>query len=447
MEMFAPSSLKKESLSVFAKASKEYRGHLNAAPMTLSYEEAFFGGLGIRCPKRPPDAPAQTMMERYSECCPGFFSDRACLQVFEMICNALGWSRHGSSQEKQDLYYTDMSEAFSFHHFTPSILLTSDQHPIMEGTSKALRLNPGIAKALTRVPEPKLGIVWADSLEDGLYTSQKYHYTALFLTTLLDSMRQHGDTGEIDFIEIGAGFGAVPRMIAAARKDLDKEGIRIRSFSIFDMRSIINLQRWYLNRTLGSLVELRDWIDEPLPLEDAPTPTQSGRPLPYNLAKQPRDSWNARLTNQRSDWGSKAGSAATKIWPEILGVWSPDAPLRVDFVDQNQRDLFVNLFGSAHATEESAKGRRAHRVLYACNSWHEFVMSDFMWYYNHLVAAPTWQMGVDWIVYVSNRGWYQNDAKEALLLEPREHYGFDVVHESCSPETCVRVLRRQNQKK
>ncbi|CAE8593063.1 unnamed protein product, partial [Polarella glacialis] len=116
-----------------------------------------------------------------------------------------------------------------------------------------------LANILTKTPEPTEGILWANIVN---FTSPKFFYSSFFLTLILQHLREAGESGTMDFFEIGAGFGSVPRMLAAAKQDLSKEGFNIRRYTILDVRPIINLQRWYLNKTLGASVELRDWHTE-----------------------------------------------------------------------------------------------------------------------------------------------------------------------------------------
>merc|ERR1712156_1234188 len=82
----------------------------------------------------------------------------------------------------------------------------------------------------------------------------------------------------------------------------------------------------------------------------------------------------------------------------------PEAGLQVDFVDTDMRDQFSHHYSEASTTcsYDGAQGEkvcaeapssRATRVLIAVNSWHEFPMADFLWYYNTFVAAPVWRAG------------------------------------------------------
>jgi len=383
----------------------------------VTYHELVFGGHGIDCPV----VEGESLYQAIGRCCPGFFEPKSCNQVYELLSSGLGWGRHKEDEEAKDVYYSDMSEAFAFHHFTPSMMMSSEIH--QQGSNaiqQAMSLNRSIAEALTAVPEPTTGIAWASKV---IFRSPKYTFATLMLTRLFTRMQLRNEAGLVDFIEVGGGFGSVPRLLTAARKGLRQEGFDVRSYSIFDLPSIINLQRWYLKKTLTTDVEIRDWHSS----------------APHKV-----------LGEERGNWGRKAserGGAAGRLWPEVTGSQTLHGelkPLRVDLVDPDHRDLFAHLFGAAHAAEaDQSPPKRPARVLLAVNSWHEFVLEDFLWYYNHFVAAPSWQMGVDWIVYVSNRAWVQNDAKEALLLESRPQYGFEIDEEDCNEKTCFRILRRQ----
>merc|ERR1712079_508872 len=168
---------------------------------------------------------------------------------------------------------------------------------------------------------------------------------------------------------IGAGYGALPLLVASARQRLLSldQPIDVQSHTVFDVRHAIELQDWYLHKTIGAKAYVHRW-----PIE-TPDPT--------------------------NPWG---GDSAAK------------APLRIDLVDQEQRDVFIHTFSRLGASDDSEAAsasrigapsvrKRPLRVLIAVNSWHEFAMTEFLWYYNTFVTGPVWHMAVDYILYVSNR--------------------------------------------
>lgn len=421
----------------FQKSAKEVIRALDKAPHSLSYFEVLFRGLGLDCqPGLPgalpadghlPDSEGPDPYSEWARCCwsYGLFGSKPCNLIFEMMAHALGSGRHQSLPER-DAYYANMSELWAFHHFTPSMILSTDIDPSLKPLAMAESTDAELAAALSAVPEPSLGIVWAEHVT---FESPKFIWGVYFLTLLFSTMRKAGAGGAVDFIELGAGFGSLPRLLATAKARLlgAQPPVGVRSYTVFDVRSVIDLQRWYLNKTVGDLIRQWDWGDE--------QPDEAG------------------LRAARSFNDSRAGGgpgAARALWRKAEqgqeGAASADAPLRVDFVDTDMRDLFCHLYAEAHSEEMSAAPEpgkpRPARVLVAVNSWHEFTMPDFLWYYNAFVAAPVWRTGVDWILYVSNRAWPQNDAKEALLLEPRPHFRFEVRYEDCSAATCTRILQR-----
>lgn len=168
---------------------------------------------------------------------------------------------------------------------------------------------------------------------------------------------------------------------------------------MLDVRHAIDLQKWYLNKTLGDNVQIRDW-----PVED-------------------------QAMVGSSHWHSR----------------SKDEPLWVDLVDGGQRDAFVHAYGRAHASARLASSSSADmplRVLFAVNSWHEFHLPEYLWYYNTFVTGPSWLAPADYIFYVSNREWDMNSEKEKLLLEPWPGPHLEVVFEDCNHITCERLFRR-----
>jgi len=376
----------------FQKATQEFRDHLNREPHSLSYFEVLFHGLGLNCTEQfvPGSGPRPTSADPYlqwARCCAatGVFGNKACNSLFEMMAHALGRGGRlrGASEPESGAYYGNMSELWAFHHFTPSVLGSSDAtEPHGEQLRRAYDVDAELAGSLKAVGEPSLGILWAEYVD---YTSTKFMDGVYYLTLLLDTMRRAGAAEEVDLVEVGAGFGSMPRLLAQARprmRDLAGGGVSVRSYTLFDVRSVIDLQRWCLGRTAGDSVLQRDWADAGL-----------------------------EAAMDAAGWG-RAGSARA-LWPEVLAAGPPAErlpPLRVDFVDPDARDLFAHLYAEAHGEEVEAgaaatggAARRPSRALIAVNSWHEFVMADYLWYYNTLVASPLWRMGVDWILYVSNR--------------------------------------------
>jgi len=89
----------------------------------------------------------------------------------------------------EDEYNIDMSEQWAFHHFTPSVLMSSDvtTNP-RDDLDKAKALDSKIAQALSADGEPMLGIVWAEHWPG--YRSPKFLYGVHFLT-LASSTYEH----------------------------------------------------------------------------------------------------------------------------------------------------------------------------------------------------------------------------------------------------------------
>jgi len=264
-----------------------------------------------------------------------------------------------------------------------------------------------------------LGIVWADHIgaasegSDRGYRSPKFNFGVEFLTRIFDGLRRAG-VKTVDMFEIGAGYGSMPRFMASAKKALLDASIPVyvRNYAIMDMRSVIDLQRWYLKKTAGDFIRQSDWSDPS-----------------HRCSVQAVHCWRPGGTDGL--W------ALDRIDPQ--SAQQRAAPLNVDFVDTDKRDVFAHIYADAHTQDESDPS--VARVLFAVNSWHEFAMQDFMWHYNTFVAAPTWRMGVDFIFYVSNREWFRNAEKEALMMHPRSVH-FVLELEECSPITCIRVFRR-----
>merc|ERR1712194_811081 len=145
-------------------------------PKKLSFFDVLFTGMGIKCePLSAEEAASKTVYDEFNRCCAGFSSmQQSCMQLLEMMFTAIG---HRALKEPggADKYYTDFSEQFAFHHFTPSLLLSTDvQSEPRDDLKKATALDPGIAGALTADGEPTLGIVWAEYSSG--YLSPKFCY-------------------------------------------------------------------------------------------------------------------------------------------------------------------------------------------------------------------------------------------------------------------------------
>merc|ERR1712048_675138 len=98
---------------------------------------------------------------------------------------------------------------------------------------------------------------------------------------------------------------------------------------------------------------------------------------------------------------------------------SDDAPLRIELVEREFRDIFVlNYSQASKKIAQERNGSRPLRLAIAINSWHEMPMSEYMWYYKEFIAGPDWHMAADWVFYVSNVEWNQNAKKQELLLGP-----------------------------
>ena len=396
--------------------------------MIISYPVYYLRYLYTTIHRRAEDVARQASdpYATWVRCCDhtGLFGHSGCNAIFEMMASALGRGRHGRLPSRQDAYYRDMSEMWAFHHFTPSILAVEDGEEPDVMLRRARELDAELAGALEVSGEPTLGIVWG-GFERTRNRSRKFMAGVYFLTLLCGEMRKASPPGGgdlvLDLVEIGAGYGSVPRLLSKARRRLADlppgRRVRVRSYQILDVRFVIDLQRWYLNRTAGGDIRQRDWEE----------PERPGQENDY-LAR----------VAEAGGWGAESG-APRAFWPP---PGEPEAPLPVDFVDTNARDLFSHLYGEARSAELAGSEPAPVRALYAVNSWHEFPMPDFMWYYNNLIAAPVSRGGVQWILYISNRHWSYNDEKEALLLQPRTHFRFEAVYERCVELTCFRVLRR-----
>mmetsp|Transcript_125658 Transcript_125658/g.355442 ORF Transcript_125658/g.355442 Transcript_125658/m.355442 type:complete len:532 (+) Transcript_125658:105-1700(+) len=393
------------SYQVFEKAAKEFQKTLDDLPKALSYFEVLFHGLGIECEAREGSNPVDDLYR----CCPQWYGPASCDVIFHMIAAALA-QRMKRSPGGEDAYYEEFSQHWAFHHYAPSMLLSehvSDKSS-QAAFDRAFHIHGGIAGALAGGGEPPLGIVWAGHAP-GHFRSFKFLHGVLSLTLALSTVqRREGATGgggrAVHLVEIGAGYAALPRLVAAARQRLLglEPPVDVQSHTVFDVRHSAELQEWYLRKTLGEGADVHRWPPE-------------GRP-------------------------GVAGPAAVP-W---RGQGAADAPLRIDLVDQEQRDAFIYTYGQAvgAAAPEVGGGGRPVRVLIAVNSWHEFGMTEYLWYYNTFVTGPAWHMSADYILYVSNREWGSNAQKERMVLEPGRGHDFSVEFEECTEITCTRLLRR-----
>jgi len=396
------------SFQGFEKVAHALRRLFDEMPYRLSYFDVLFTGLGIQCePSEATLVGGATAMDDYVRCCRRS-SSQACMQIFEMLAIALGHQQR-KALGGEDEYYRDFSEHWAFHHFTPSILRSSDvpEEP-RTALADAFELDSDIAGALAAEGEPMLGIEWGALLRD--FKSPKFCYGINFLTLLFKRLQasQAYEARPVEIFEVGAGYGSLPRIVAAAKQRLRRLSapINVQRYVVLDRRSATDLQRWYLDKTLGSdRVHIADW----------------------------------------------ATPGVTASWPE-----PETAPLRVDLVEHERRDQFVHEYSMAAAMDEAdtASGASAAptpatrslprplRLLIAVNSWHEMPMTEFFWYYNAFVTGPSWQVAADWIFYVSNREWSGNDAKEQLLLGPGPRKQFDVRESQCSETNCLYLLQR-----
>lgn len=395
---------KKRSFALFEKSGYLYRKTLDDMPKSLSYFDVLINGLGINCePSADVLAGNSSAVQEFSRCCSSsiFGDTQPCMQVFEMFAKALG-HRQLQTDGGLEAYFKTFSEQWAFHHFTPSILKDSDHSGDPCGYfDMAFEIDSELAGALSADGEPMLGIVWAKHAHG--YKSPKFCYGVYFLTIVFRYLQKYieQETISLEIFEVGAGYGSLPRIVASAKKRLQAlaEPIDVRRYVVLDVRSVTDLQKWYLNETLGaSLVDVQDWS-----AEDA----------------------NASLAEAAS------------------------APLRVELVDRDRRDLFVHAHGEATASHSGPSsstgivpGSRPLRLLIAVNSWHEMPMTEYFWYYNTFVAGPSWLIAADWILYLSNRQWPHNAEKEKLLLGSGQGQKFQVRYEYCSEITCTRLLQR-----
>lgn len=245
--------LKGRSFAAFEKAAVGFRKALDDAPRQLSWFEVLFSGMGIKCDPSVVDsveATSTAVYDVFNRCCTGL--NQPCMQIFEMLAVAIG-HKERRKPGGEDNYYNDMSEQFAFHHFTPSVLMSTDvKTDPRDDLDKAFVLHPGIAGALTADGEPMLGIVWAEHW-DG-YRSPKFLYGVHFLTLALKNIFGTGEESRpLEIFEVGGGYGSLPRIIAGARQRLLNlaPSIDVQRYTVLDVRSVIDLQQWYSAGTHG----------------------------------------------------------------------------------------------------------------------------------------------------------------------------------------------------
>jgi len=392
----------------FESAATKFRAALDDYPKALSYFEILFHGSGIECEHadsssswEPGVDAAPSAFAEFWRCCTEVDASNQCMRVFEMIAAAVGYKRK-REPGGEDTYYRDFSEQWAFHHFTPSILLSSDVAPgeprnLLE---EAKRFDPDVAQALMAEAEPSLGIVWAEHADS--YVSHKFCHAVYHLTVALGLLRVLLGSGQsLDVFEVGAGYGNYPRLLASARQRLLglKVPIDVQRYVVFDVRSAIDLQLWYLTRTLGARVEISDW-----------------RTL-------------------KADNGERLSANRPVL-----------APLSLELVEREERDLFVHAYAQAQqlSADPDAAGvtKGPQRLLIAVNSWHEMPMSEYFWYHNTFIAGPAWHLRVGWVLYVANQEWYRTEEKQRLLLSPGPGYRFEVRFNRCVPSSCIWLLQR-----
>mmetsp|Transcript_28848 Transcript_28848/g.79510 ORF Transcript_28848/g.79510 Transcript_28848/m.79510 type:complete len:575 (+) Transcript_28848:109-1833(+) len=421
----------------FEAAALKFRADLADLPKALTYREVLFDGLGQDCQPVPTGDSAQagadvdsaSVWDDFHRCCnEPFPMTTVCMQIFEMLMNAVGRVR-SRADGSEDAYYGELSEQWAFRHFNPGIFVATDMKDGPTMLSEASDLYPGVANALVDVGEPTLGIVWAD-LMPGPHRSPKFFSGVWHLTHVLHAARADGRP--LDVFEIGAGYGTLARLLAGSRQRLLllEPPVDVRSYTAFDVQSVTALQHWYLARSIEpGHARLHHW-----PLEEEGRAACSG---PWRTCGGP---WGF----QRADANVTGKSAeAEALWPQHRGAADP---LVVHLVDRANRDLFVHLYSEANVVVEEAaqpSRQRPVRVLIAVNSWHEMPQSEWLWYYNEFVAGPRWRVAADWILYVSNQEWDNSDAKEALLMSPGPGgHRFETHWKECTKVTCNHVLRR-----
>lgn len=399
-----------ESWYGFEKATKEFQKALDRLPEVLSYADVLFDGLREQCDEAPTGGPRDVFAD-FERCCrKHVFMRPGCLTLLEMISMGLA-ERMRRDPGGEDAYYAEFSQHWAFHHFTPSLLTGGGG---VEGDDEkayhvAFDINWNLADAFVRdETEPKLGVVWAEHAT-GRYVSPKFYYGVFYLTLALDAARRASPARPVEIFEIGAGYGSLPRLSASARHrllHLPGGPLDIQSYTIMDLRSVNDLQRWYLSKTLGVEAEIRE------------------------------------------DWAVRGPATLAEGFPApLFAERSAEAPLRIDLVERDARDAFAHLYRrerdpamSSAAADLHSAGRTPVRVLVAVNSWHEMAMPEFLWYFNSFVTGPAAALAADWILYVSNPQWQGNDAKVRMLLDPS--HGLILDYERHTATNSYRLFRR-----
>merc|ERR1712232_410650 len=399
----------------FEKAALDLQRSLEELPRSLTYREVLFEGLGRDCEAARHGS--GTVWEDFHRCCDEPFPiSSSCMLIFEMMMNAVGRGQR-KTEEGEDTYFGEMSEQWAFRHFNPSMMFDNEHSKNVAKFAEAFDFDADIAQALADEGEPTLGIVWADLAAS--FQSAKFLQSVFYLTLLLHSVRADSGPRPIDVFEIGAGYGTLPRLLAGSRQRLLAMGraLDIQSYAALDVRSVNDLQRWYLQKSLNDRVEVRGW------------------PLPESAG------------TKAGQWRTTAGpwKSTTGVAP-LWGSRHAGSPLLVDLVDRTHRDLFVHLYSEAHNSESSGASGDALqpvRLLVAVNSWHEMPQTEWLWYYNEFVAGPSWRVAADWILYVSNQEWDASDDKEAMLLQPSFAHRFETHWQRCEDVTCIRLFKRR----
>lgn len=408
----------------FQGVEKAYHGllrQLEDLPRGLDYRELIYNGLGREC---EPVGGAESAWDAFHRCCDEPFPQTvACMTVFEMMMRAVG--HKARIRMGEDGYYGDMSESWAFRHFTPSVLLPDgvSEADMLTAYDEAFRAEPDMANALAEDGDSRLGVVFSKSFPS--YRSPQYFSGVTHLTLALAAVRNTvSGPRPVHIFEVGAGYGALPRLLGSSRERLLalERPVDIQSYAVFDVRSVIDLQRWYLGRSFGSPVQLRTW---PLPSRPASESTSAG------------------------PWGLR-GEAEGDLWAHHR----TGSPLVVDLVDLEHRDLFAHLYSAGQLSSsqrDPADGElppRPSRVLFAVNSWHEMPQAEWMWYYKEFVSGPSCRLAADWILYVANQEWDASASKQALLLQGGPGYRFELELERCRGTrpgeslSCLRLLRR-----
>jgi hypothetical protein len=128
------------------------------------------------------------------------------------------------------------------------------KHQLQEYAALTLRTNDVVGARLLRdaVDAPHLG--YSDDAAtqylqqyDGRHIHPNEARHAYYMTVVVDFFGEK-HTRNLDFIEIGGGFGNAPRLLASTFK--------FKSWTILDLQFAINLQQWYLNETIGTHIQI-----------------------------------------------------------------------------------------------------------------------------------------------------------------------------------------------